>query len=406
MRIVDDFKRDRSGTVAVIFGLSLLPMALAMGSAVDYARSTNARTLLQIAVDTTALALARDAGSVTSDAELVARGQQFFAANFPARSDVALQPVAIARGDKKITVSAAGNVKTAFMGLVSIEEVGISAAAETAWGTSRIELAMVLDNTGSMGANGKMNALKLAANDLLATLEKAATEKDTFKVSIVPFDTQVNIGAGNRNASWLDYNPSGVPVSTLTNAPNWQGCVIDRDQPYDTGDTPPTIATPKTLYPAVKCKTGSLAAMRPLTTDFNALRTTIAAMQPAGYTNVSIGVAWGLASLSQSDPLVEAQAFGTKSLDKIMIVLTDGTNTQNRFTTNTSLIDDRTRLACNEVKKNNIKVYTIRVIDGNANLLRDCASSSNMYYDVKDAAQLNPVFQAIAGEIASIRLTQ
>ena len=50
-------------------------------------------------------------------------------------------------------------------------------------------------------------------------------------------------------------------------------------------------------------------------------------------------------------------------------------------------------------------VFTIRLVSGNAALLRDCASEEKKYFDVKDASQLGPVFQAIAREISSTRLT-
>ena len=149
-----------------------------------------------------------------------------------------------------------------------------------------------------------------------------------------------------------------------------------------------------------------LAQLKPLTTDFGALRSTVASMQPAGNTNVTIGVSWGLASLTAGAPLSAAQPFGTRNLTKLMIVLTDGDNTQNRFTSNSNEIDQRTDKACREAKNKGVRVYSVRVIAGNAGLLRDCASSPSMYYEVQDAAQLDPVFRAIASEISSIRLTQ
>ena len=61
-----------------------------------------------------------------------------------------------------------------------------------------------------------------------------------------------------------------------------------------------------------------------------------------------------------------------------------------------SNIDARTALACTNVKAANIKIYTVRVIDGNATLLKNCASKANMYYEVTQADQLNSVFSSIA----------
>ena len=72
-------------------------------------------------------------------------------------------------------------------------------------------------------------------------------------------------------------------------------------------------------------------------------------------------------------------------LDKVIILLTDGDNTQNRWTNSSSSIDSRTEKACDNVKAANIKLYTVRVINGNATLLKNCATKPDMYYDVDNA---------------------
>ncbi|MFJ5369883.1 VWA domain-containing protein, partial [Bosea sp. CER48] len=92
-------------------------------------------------------------------------------------------------------------------------------------------------------------------------------------------------------------------------------------------------------------------------------------------------------------------------LKKYMILLTDGENTENRFTTSSTSIDDRTRQSCQGIKGVGINLYTIRVINGNASLLKECASKPEMYYDVSSAAQLGPIFKQIANEISAVRLT-
>ena len=88
------------------------------------------------------------------------------------------------------------------------------------------------------------------------------------------------------------------------------------------------------------------------------------------------------------------------------MLLTDGLNTKNRLTTVPSQIDARVKATCDNVKATGIKVYTIRVIEGNAALLQDCASSSTMYFDVQNAPQLNTVFASIAKNLANIRISK
>jgi hypothetical protein len=97
-------------------------------------------------------------------------------------------------------------------------------------------------------------------------------------------------------------------------------------------------------------------------------------------------------------------------LSKIIILMTDGLNTQNRWDGNgfdpCDSCDTRTALACTNAKAAGIKIYTIRVIDGDANLLRNCASDPSMYYDVQNASQLTAVFNAIGGQLANLHLSQ
>jgi hypothetical protein len=89
-----------------------------------------------------------------------------------------------------------------------------------------------------------------------------------------------------------------------------------------------------------------------------------------------------------------------------VVLLTDGTNTQNRWSSSDSQIDPRTALACTNAKAANIKIYTVRVIDGDTTLLRNCASKPTMYYEVNQASQLNSVFSSIAQNLARLRISK
>jgi hypothetical protein len=128
-------------------------------------------------------------------------------------------------------------------------------------------------------------------------------------------------------------------------------------------------------------------------------------MRPSGYTNITMGVAWGLATLSSDEPFSEAAPFGTRNLTKYMVVLTDGDNTRNRFTSDAREIDERTRLACRVAKDTGVKLFTICVVEGNRRLLRECASTTDMYHEVRDASEILPAFRRILNEIKAIRLT-
>src|SRR5262249_40962710 len=120
--------------------------------------------------------------------------------------------------------------------------------------------------------------------------------------------------------------------------------------------------------------------------------------------NVTIGLDIGFQLLSPVAPFNAPQP--APDLDKVIVILTDGLNTQNRWTSTASAIDARTQKVCDNIKASNIKLYTVRVIDGDVSLLQGCATKPSMYYDVQQASQLDAVFKSIAQNLANLRIAQ
>jgi hypothetical protein len=151
-----------------------------------------------------------------------------------------------------------------------------------------------------------------------------------------------------------------------------------------------------------------------LSTDWTALHAKVDQMVPvpvnsttgSGYTNVTIGLVWGWHALTESLPFTTASAPKPGELDKVIVLLTDGDNTRNRWTTSGSAIDSRTATACINVKAADIKIYTVRVINGDADLLRNCATKPSMYYDVAQAELLNAAFSSIAQDLTKLRIAK
>jgi hypothetical protein len=189
----------------------------------------------------------------------------------------------------------------------------------------------------------------------------------------------------------------------VNNHSTWNGCIWDRDPDNDVKNTATSAGTKSTLFSAHQAKTCP-AAMMPLSYDWGKLNSKIDSMNPNGNTNVTIGLALAWQTLSPVAPYNAATP--SVDIDKVVILLTDGNNTQNRSSTSTSTIDKRTKKACDNAKADGIKIYTIRVIEGNASLLRDCATSPTMYFDVQDASELDNVFTTIGNSLANLRLAQ
>jgi Flp pilus assembly protein TadG len=411
---VRSFAADRRGNVAIMFGIALVPILGIIGVVVDYGRATSARTELNAAIDSAALMAARDAQKLT-DAQLRTRVDAWIRANLhgDALSSFAGATTTIDRTARTVSIAADVSVPMSLSKMVGQSYVAVSSNSQSTWGVNKIELALALDNTGSMASSGKMDALKTASLDLIQIMKDATTEAGQIKIAIVPFATQIRVSTAGKNEPWLrwdqqrqvcDSRGRNCYYETITKS-TWTGCIADRDKNYDIQDGGVTAAN-ATLYPADFCDSTSLTELRPLTDDWNALNSTVNAMTPSGNTNVAIGAIWGMAAVSPAVPLPEAKSYSEPRLTKYMILLTDGDNTENRFGDSQTTIDSRTSQACTTAKTAGIRVYTIRVINGNSSLLRGCASDPSMFYEVTTASQLSPIFKQIAGEISQVRLTQ
>src|ERR1044072_2666147 len=397
------FFADQSGGVAPIFALAIVPIVGLAGAAGDYTRAASARTAMYAALDATGLMLSRDAATLTQE-QINAKATQIFNAEFN-RTDVANVQVNALRnspqaGSYTLNITASGNLPATFTRILGQNQFSLNSNADFQWGIKKLELALALDNTGSMGNSGKLTQLKTGAKNLLTPLQAAAKQPGDVKVSIIPFDTMVNVGTVYKDQFWIDYTVKNIQKD------QWTGCVMDRDQSNDVSDTTPVSGSASTLFPAKQC--GSLVSMMPLTdvldtTGFTDLNAKIDSMGAAGNTNVTIGMEWGWQSLTTNLPLAQAPE-PSPDRDKVVVLLTDGTNTQNRWSNSDSQIDPRTALACTNAKNANIKIYTVRVIDGDKTLLKNCASKPTMYYEVNQASELNSVFSSIAQNLARLRI--
>ena len=412
--ILSRFQRDEKGNIAIIFGVSLLPMLLFMGASIDYTRASAERTKLQSAVDSAALLLAHEPKN-TPLAVMQAKAQKAFAANFAPEGGGAAPAITISVGNKTVSASAKSNLPTSFIKLGGQDTVTVGASSVVAYGTKNIELALVLDNTGSMGQNGKIQALRASVGSLIDKLKANSQSTGDTKVSLVPFTTQVKVAKTFVNAPWLrwDVTLENTGLSALDRAPPapaaWTGCLSDRDQTYDAQSVPANGLQSK--YPASKCQNDGLLPMAFLTTDLEAIRAESNLMQPLNNTNITVGFVNGLATLRPDHPF-GAGSVNDSNTVKFLVLLTDGDNTANRYGGNpysallgAPVIDSRLAAACAQAKSDaKVKVFTIRVMDGNAPLLKSCASTPEMYYDVQNAAQMQGVFDDIAKAITNIHI--
>src|SRR5204862_7245483 len=108
-------------------------------------------------------------------------------------------------GGSQRTVNASGTVPVTFMKVAGLSSLNSNVTSTVKWGNSRLRVALVLDNTGSMADSGKITALKTATNNLLTQLKNAVVNNGDVYVSIIPFVKDVNVDPVNYNQSWISW---------------------------------------------------------------------------------------------------------------------------------------------------------------------------------------------------------
>src|ERR1043166_2371490 len=288
------FRSAQGGNVAIIFGLALVPVFGIVGAALDYSRANSARTAMQDALDSAALTLAKEAAALTSD-QVTQKGTDYFKAMFNRPEALNIRIASTYNSTTgTLTLTGSAHVDATVTRLLGQTQMPISTSTQVVSGIKKLELALVLDNSGSMNGSDKLDELKAATHQLLDILKNAAKNPGDIKVALIPFANYVKIGTAYKAKPWLEWRymnnsggggeqcgydhreDGGAPAS-------WTGCVNDRDQPYDIQDTTPT-SDPATWYPALNCKT---AAIQPLTSDWTALSAKVDLMKAYGTTNLS-----------------------------------------------------------------------------------------------------------------------
>jgi uncharacterized protein YegL len=274
-----------------------------------------------------------------------------------------------------------------------------------------------------MASDGKMDALKTASHNLLTQLQQAAVHPEDVYVSIVPFSKDVNFGADNYAQSWLRWDlweevngscsntsysnrtscQSHSKVWTPATHNTWNGCVTDRDQNFDTTNSAAAVGS--TQYPTEQYSSCS-ASLIPLTNDWTALNAKIDTMVPVGNTNQAIGLQVGWQTLTAT-PFTVPPVDPDYKYQTVIILLTDGLNTQDRWYTSQSSINTRQQKTCNNIKEAGLTVYTVQVNtggDATSTLLQNCASDPGKFFLLTSAGQIVATFGQIGTSLSKLRL--
>ena len=217
--LLRSFAASTRGNVAMMFGITLVPLMIAAGVGLDYARGALVRSQMGDALDAASLAVGSTTGLDRDEAEALAK--KYFEANYQGDTSNGKPQVTIGTDDYNaqgsVIVTARYTMPTMLLKLVGKTDVQISATSKVVWGQTKLWVALVLDNSGSMcqplgqpcnnttDATTKIYQLKAATKKMLTKLEAVSATAGDVRVGIVPFNRAIDVGTDNVNAAWIDW---------------------------------------------------------------------------------------------------------------------------------------------------------------------------------------------------------
>jgi Flp pilus assembly protein TadG len=403
------FLEDRRGSVGMMFALLVIPFTAMLGLAVDFGRVYSAMSQTQAALDAAALAAGRVSQLEKVDTlnKASAAATSYFENAKPhgvISSKLTFTPNST---QTEFTVTANTWISTPFLSalnFISKKQTDPAAPAGckgnayaclnftttataalcpsascsgTSSGGSNVEVALMLDVTGSMCSPcSKLDALKKAAKDLIDIVVWDDQSQYTSRVALAPFAEAVNVGTA------LAPLVRGVPIANTSSTPEnftssstlndptkqptkqwikfskasgsgtntWQissKCVTERVGAQAYTDAPPTTALVGKGYfgtdTNTSCPIGNYSdpevnSIQPLTKDKTLLKRRIDKLTSGGSTAGHLGTAWAWYLLSPKwnylFPLSSAagsygdlttfNSRGMPKLRKIAVLMTDG----------------------------------------------------------------------------------
>jgi Flp pilus assembly protein TadG len=367
-RSIRRFRREDKGVVLILVVLLVVPILIIVAVGIDFGQTLVVKRQLSGAVDAAALAIGIDP-TLTEQDDLDAKALAYIKSHYPDSGIGELTSFTVTRtGDDAqeslVDVTATAEIPTNFMKIAGFETLTVTVGSSVVSRQNKLEVVMVLDNSGSMGGGGKLTAMKTAANTLVDILYGQDAVSEDVKVGLVPFTGGVNVNVPS-TTPWLDINnpaPLNSAILTLLTgesaftalelmsggiASRWKGCVRSRDDPHDTQDTTPDPGNAVTLFsaqfkpflgllsvPALYAGSTSdeqnencpTATVQPISDTKATVVTAVDAQIADGNTNIAEALAWGWRLLSDGEPFTEAAPFTDQSVIKAIILLTDGEN--------------------------------------------------------------------------------
>ena len=413
--ILGRFARSERGNVTLVFGLSVIVLALTSGLAIDGSRVYSVSGRLGAAIDAAALAAAksfRESSLTAAETKAIAR-QYFDSIIGDSLSDeftsITKFEVNVDPRQGAVEIKTEANVKMLFGGLAGYASMRVPQTAVALVYGKDIEIGAQLDMTGSMGGQ-KIIDLKEAVRDLIDIVIPDEPGPQRVRLGLAPFSAGVNAG---RFATAVNGGRTGSA----------NRCTYERrdTELQDTDVAPVGTAAMKTradLPSGQACPAAPVVEMLgDQTGDKRKLMDAVNTFAASGSTAGHLGTAWAAYLVSPNWnsvwglPTPIAPYNDGKTL-KFMILMTDGSYNTIGGVQKSSNIEPAGQFAkdtCTEMKKKGVAIYTIGFAVNEPaadNVLRSCATNPDMYFKPQTGGDLSYVFRQIAQDIVSLRLTK
>ncbi|MGB3390379.1 MAG: hypothetical protein WBA88_20625, partial [Pseudaminobacter sp.] len=409
--------------------------------------SYHVKSSLQNALDAAVTSTARDLtlGAIkTDDARKVV--EAFLRANsdskFSVQDGLVLDTLDIDPLTRTVSATAHANVALAFP-IFTKKDPRVSIGSAALYSDRNIEVAMMLDVTGSMEGD-KIEDLKDAASGAVERLLEKNLDPSNprVRVAIVPYANSVNVGtqiaekavfveatSNDRKQAPSSEDPKPVGASRPDN------CATERKGHYRYRNDGPSASMVNRDYLldayaqeryTPQCPTNSV--MVPLSADLTKLTDTIGSFVAEGGTAGHIGIQWTWYMLSSqwADVVGTAAAPAVKNpkrVGKYAILMTDGefnlgydgaTSTKDVYGKKAKLRSmPHAKALCEAMRKDGIEVFTIGFDlkqEDAKDVMRSCAtpdtSSFKHYYEAATGEQLKAAFDTIVANIEGLALTR
>lgn len=386
---------DRGGNVAMLFALGAFSMLGLTGVAMDFSRTFTIKAAAQNAVDAAALSAAeRQSRGGASNSDLLDAAVAMIDANMADAGPRSCAAPTITRDATagRVTVNMACNTPTTLSAVLGHSSLGFTVTSTAQYAQTKLDLAMMLDITGSMSGQ-KLNDLKDAAKLLVDTVVDPAGVSEDVRVALAPFSASVNAGA------YFDDATGAAPAGST--------CVTERIGGQAFTDAAPGAGAWSEVGPG-NCPA---AAVYPLDNDPDDLKSRIDAFSAGGMTAGHLGVSWARYLIapdwapvwpSDSAP----RAYGDPRIVKAVVLMTDGAFNTQYAALGTSA--QQAKAHCDAMKADGVVVYAVAFQAGSAAeaLLRDCATSESMYFQTSTGAALLNAYRSIGLQLRRLRIAQ